>query len=573
MKRLLIAFLFLPLFSLAQKTIVIGGGSPVSGGGSSSGVTLAQLDSTADEVRSEFPTSVSAEIYKSSQRSVNFDSAKYNTSTVIDQIGNDRFFMFYNLAPTHVATGKLYLQTSRDAINWTDPVQPIIGDSVINDVGLLSTGVSGNRLHLSYQRGNDYSKVYSTYTDDFGATWSTPVVTTKRGAQNEIANYGRYVHLGGDTLFRPMYANWTAGMVALSYYDISYNNGDSWADYKVIMSAPYEGTFPNGGHVNETWMLKLPAGRLLAFVRSEKYYGYHFQFWSDDRGETWNSVAVQQGKWFSEYFATSGPNPFPVSARVVRDSLIYVYVGYRGNNVTGLLSGMKVVKGKLDAYKNPDLFGKPVTIYSPTTIKGEHNDFGYGYDLIKDQEPYLGIYDISVHKISGTSNTQTKTRGFIIPVEGNNYFEAYDTVSTVSIPSGTETRVTTPIIRLDSEGFYNADSLKPYFQRDGWHTASARVTFEPNAAGTYRRATLWMVDRGDETGLAPTAMQGKYLISRITIPPSTSDKLNTIELFGQIYAYPDMELRLTVEHDAGTNLLLINSDINKRTTVLFNKTK
>lgn len=351
------------------------------------------------------------------QRSFMIDSNKYITATVICQIGNDHYFMFYNMAATHVATGVLYMQTSSDGINWNAPVRPIIGGINITDIGLIATGSNGNRLFLSYQRNNIYTSNNYTYSDDFGKTWANPVSVGLFGSQVEIAPYGRIIEVANDTLYAPMYANFSVD-TSFSFYHMSPDNGVSWQMGDTLKKGLFAGTFPNGGFVDETWLLKVKQGAtvnttsLVAFIRSEKYYGYHYQKWTDSGGlnNSWHDVAREQNKWLSEYTSTSGPNTFPVSAEIVHDSLIYVYVGYRGNNVTGLLSNLRVLKGPIAAYKDPYLFSKPYIIYSSTNFKAEHNDWGYPYPLQHNGQPFVGAYDISVNKMSGTTNTFTKTR-------------------------------------------------------------------------------------------------------------------------------------------------------------------
>lgn len=578
LRLLLIIFILSPLLSLSQ----IGGKNftiPVGTNGGSGGsyVSHTTLNDSMAAIRGDLPTSFPVNI--GPQEAVNVvDSGKYITSTVICQ-DEEWVYMFYNLAVSHTATGKLYMQKSKNGTYWTTPVQPVIGGSVVDNVGLISCGIGNNgRIVLRYQTNNEYDSVYTTHSDDQGDTWTSRRALGLRGTQQEIANYGNIEKIVNDTLYSPMYANFSVD-TAQAYYDVSYDNSITWVTHKVIMKGLFAGSFPTGGSINETWILKIRQGAtvattsLMAIIRSEKYLGFHYQWWTDNGGDLWNSIAVDEGAWFSEYNQTSGPNTFPVSAQIVYDSIIQVYLGFRGNNVTGLPSGLRVIEGPLDAYKDPSLFGKPRTIYSPLSIKAFQNDFGYPYPFKLNQRPYVGVYDISVKHKSGASLSNTKTRGFIMPVDGNNYLEMYDTTSTVAIPTGTETTVETPLTRVDSDLFFDGDSGKIYFKYDGWYTLKARVTFAASASGTYRNATLWMVDYGDETGTSPSPMAGKYMIASQNIIPSTNPRFNRVELSGQIYAYAGMELRLTVQHDVGSNLNILNSALDDRSTIQLKKSK
>ncbi len=546
-----------------------------NGGGAGGGVSSAVLADTAAAIRSAISGVNTSRI--GAQAAINVvDSGNYITSTVICQ-DQDWIYMFYNLAASHTSTGKLYMQKSKDGTYWGVPVQPVIGGSVVNNVGLISVNIGNNgRLILRYQTNNEYDSIYTTVSDDQGDSWSDRSELGLRGTQLEIAPYGNLVQMVGDTIYSPMYANFSVD-TAQSYYDISYDNGETWATYKVIMKGLAAGIFPTGGSINETWLQKVRQGAtvattsLMALIRSEKYFGYHYQWWTDDGGANWNSIAVDDGAWFSEYNATSGTNTFPVSSQIVYDSIIQVYIGFRGNGLTGLNSGLRVIEGPLGAYKDPTLWGKPRTIYSPTApIKQFQNDFGYAYGFKVNEAPRVGVYDISVQDISGSSLSATKTRGFTMPVDGNNFLEMYDTTAQ-SIATATETRVLTRITRLDSELFYNSDSTKIYFKYDGWYNISARVTFDASASGTYRTATLYMIDQGDATGPSQSAMAGKYMITQQSIAPSTNAIFNRIELSGQIYAYANTELRLTVQHDVGSNLSILNSVQNNRATIKLKK--
>jgi hypothetical protein len=569
-----ILFGLLSVSAISQQRFPIEVGRASSGAGG--GVSSAVLADTAAAIRADIlPTRVPA------QRAINVvDSSNYALAPVTCQTSDGWVYMFYKLSPSHTDTGRMYMQKSRDGQNWTPPVQPVINGSVINNCGLITVGVGANdRIILAYQTSNTYLNMKYTYSDDGGVTWEATTTVGLFNTQVEVANYGRIIQVVGDTLYSPIYANFSVDTAQVGFHK-SYDNGVSWSMGATIMKGLAAGIFPTGGSINETWLLKVREGatvattQLMALIRSEKYFGYHYQWWTATGGVTtadWNSLAVDDGAWFSEYNATSGPNTFPVSAQIVYDSIIQVYIGFRGNEVTGLPSGLRVIQGPLDAYADPTLWSKPRTIYSPTApIKQFQNDFGYPDPFIVNGQPHVVAYDISVKDVSGSSLVTTKTRGFTIPADGNNYLEMYDTAAQ-AITTATETRVLTRMTRLDSELFYNSDSTKIYFKYDGWYNLFARVTFDASASGTYRTATLYMIDQGDATGPSQSAMAGKYMITQQSIAPSTNAIFNRIELSGMIYAYANTELRLTVQHDVGSNLSILNSVQNNRATIKLKK--
>jgi hypothetical protein len=509
------------------------------------------------------------------------DNGDYAQSPLAFQTEDGWAYVCTNESNQHTTTGPIKLRRTKDGANWSEPWTVTIAG--FDTLGVPSFGTNGNRIFISFQRVFAsvpfYNEIFFAHSDDGGQAWTLDDSVGLHQAQVEIFAFGKIapVRVGRDTIYATGYSNWSQDTSA-SFFYASYDNGASWQFGNYIMRGLIAGSFPTGGSINETDWIVVEEGatvattKLLALVRSEKYYGFHYQLYSLDGGATWTNVGVTLGMWFSEENATSGPNTFPVSI-ISRDEMLYVVYGYRGNNATGLNSSLRVIKGiALDCYDDPTQWSKAYKIYSPTApIKSFQNDFGYPVPFIINNQLYTTLYDISTKFKSGAGLTQIDTRIITIPLESNNWLEIYDTTTTVAIPTATETTVPTPIVRLDSELAYNVDSTKIYFPYDGWYTVSARVTFEASASGTYRRATLYMVDYGDESGPTPSPMDGKYMITQRSIAPSANAEFNRIELFGQIYAYAGMELRLTVQHDVGSDLELNNSEQNGRATIYFKK--
>jgi hypothetical protein len=234
-------------------------------------------------------SSGTSQISVPSQRyNIQVDSAKYITAPVIVQDEDAGWiYMFYNLAGCHVCNGKMYMQKSRDGQVWSDPVQPIINGSVVNDVGLISVGIgNNNRIILRYQSGPQtgtsspdpivYDSIFTTVSDDYGDTWSTKTSLYLRGTQTEIAPYGPPIQIKGDTIYSPMYANFGVD-TAQAYYDISYDNGETWADYYIIMKGLAAGTFPTASDNSFAGLNTVAESARLSLSMVQRFY------WSMDQ--------------------------------------------------------------------------------------------------------------------------------------------------------------------------------------------------------------------------------------------------------------------------------------------------
>jgi hypothetical protein len=581
--RLLLVLLLFPAFVSAQQRI----GIRVSGNGGSVGGGISQqvLDDSAAALRNainDVAVTSDSTANIGAQRSKVLSDVGYSQGEITFQTEDGWIYVSLVEASSHVNPGTAFLTRTKNGTDWQTKWQVEVDG--FDSIGGCGFGTSGNRIHMNFQKIDNgvhaYNEVYFAYSDDGGVNFiltDSIALADMPAGFDEMYLYGNVKQINGDTLYAPYYANFDGTPFdSKSFYFKTYDNGLSWTFGATVMSGASAGVFPTGGLINEMWLEVVEQGatvattKLMALIRSEKYFGYHYQLYSNNGGATWVNVGVTLGMWFSEYNATSGPNTFPV-ATIVKGQEIYVLIGFRGNAATGLLSNLRVIKGPIAAYANPVLWSKPYIIYNAIApIKSFQNDFGYPYGALINGQVVSPLYDISPKHKSGASISNTKTLVKTIPVDGNNYFDAYNSTSQ-SITTGTETTVSTSIIRLDSELSYNEDSTKIYFQYDGWYTVSARVTFAASASGTYRRATLWMVDYGDESGSSPSPMNGKYMITQRSIAPSANAEFNRIELFGQIYAYAGMELRLTVQHDVGSDLELNNSAQNDRATIYFKK--
>lgn len=489
-------------------------------------------------------------------------------------------YVGYCESSAHITAGPTMLTRTRDGSTWDTPWEVVVpGAAFIK--GVPTFGVSGNRIIFTFQEVvaeiPTYQTIFFAYSDDGGQTWTLADSVGLAGAKTEVFCYGNVKRIktnadGNHVLVAPAYANWSVDP-SQAYFYISHDNGLTWAIGTTIKQGIAADVFP-GGAINETWIEVIEEGatlattKLLALVRSEKYYTFHYQLYSNDGGATWVDLGVTLGKWFTEANALDslggpdvGANTYPV-AMIRRGEWIYVVYGHRG--IHGLDAGdlqVRVIKGKaLEVYNNPDNWSLPEKHYFAVAgVKSFANDFGYCHPFLIAGQLFTTLYDNSVkYHLSGSGTTTTKTRIITIPLEGNNYFEGY-AVDDQAIPHDAETTVVIPATRYDSERALNETTDKVEIQEDGWYIIHGRLLLQASAAGTYREAKLLMIDPGDEDGLTPSAMAGKYLIAKAAIPPSAVSRLCRIELSGQQWLYKGSVLRLTIRQDSGGSLNVVNS--------------
>jgi hypothetical protein len=555
------------LFTQAQTVSIVAG---------SSGITRQVLADSIAAVEARFPTTLPTRI--GAQRSIVInDSGKYAMSQVTTKTADGWLYAIFRLGSSHVDTGQAYMRRTKDGTNWTAP-KPILG----NNIGLVTVGASGNRVFIGYQTSNTYSTIKYTYTDDGFETFSTPIVRGLETGQTNMANYGPIIPItaSGDTILSPMYANFDID-TSQAFYHLSYDRGVSWnaGDYKIIKKSPFAGVFPTGGWVNEHVVIVVDQGvslattKLLCLLRSEKYVGFWHQFYSDDGGTTWVDVGITQGKWVTEENFSSGPNLFPPHA-IKRDSTIYIVYGYRGNTPLGIPSNVRVIQGNaLKAYNNPDFWSKPAIIYEANG-KAAHNDFGYSDPFEINGQLGAFNYEISTKHLSGAATTNTKTKVFTIPLEGNNYLHVANDSDQV-LTAG-DNVVLFDRIHLDSERAHNRDSSKVYAPLDGWYSITASLNIDTSYLGSVKiTASLYAVDTGDERGTFPKSpYNGKRLLSQQTLNTSATDSLfNRFELRAEEYLNTGEEIRVLLTLPAATTRKLKGyvTDPFRRATLKFKK--
>jgi sialidase-1 len=132
-----------------------------------------------------------------------------------------------------------------------------------------------------------FDGVYLIFSKDDGRTWTKPVrdeTIKKHYASNgAVSPYGKVVQLRDGTVLMAVYFDFYGDRGHESWLFRSRDNGRTWGEQAII-----------GRHYNETGIVALRDGRLLAALRSEK--GGHLAIAeSGDQGKTW-STPVQVTK-------------------------------------------------------------------------------------------------------------------------------------------------------------------------------------------------------------------------------------------------------------------------------------
>ena len=195
-------------------------------------------------------------------------------------------------APHVGIKARLDLVTSKDSgQTWSAP--RIIVDSPYDDrnpaFGKLSDGtlvlayvvVAGtfdeSGLRMKAGEAEKIDGVYVIRSSDAGKTWSYPSKIDIVDA-NGFSPYGKIIQLGEGTALMAIYTSPGKSGAAESRLYRSRDNGKTWGDPSRIAVG-----------YNETGLVCLPDGRLLAAVRADKG-GHIAMTYSSDQGRTWSEL-------------------------------------------------------------------------------------------------------------------------------------------------------------------------------------------------------------------------------------------------------------------------------------------
>lgn len=512
--------------------------------------------------------------YSFNEHSLISDTTAYSAFPSVAWAKNDyrTVEMVFKESGNHAADGPLmwtissngfsdYYTGAINSANSNPDTLTVGGTNKTGSVAMIGKG-NGTRWTLCYGRDGIYDTLFFAKNDnntkDFTATTS---LVASASSFDWFFPYGKVLQLNGDTLLMSGYGLRTGQSKTDAIYFKTVDNGDTWTYGGIIVANSSLGSstpsevgweiYSQGATVATT--------KIIATVRDDFYKGYHIQVISTDGGTTWTNLLSTQGDFaFHAVNANVVDNSWPCML-IKRGDWLYAIMGVRSQLSAGGMS-FRVFRTlnpeSINAWEGGTTTPKYYTIYrAANSYKGLDLDFGYGWPYFSPEgEMRVVFYDISTNYTPSYSNKFTVIKS--IPILGNNYCEFYNN-SNQSISSATKTKVSFPVRWYDSEQMFNSDSSKLYVRTDGYYTVEARFQVDTSSLGTYRKATLEAIDWGQAYGASP-----QYSIINIcapvTIAPNTNSDFCWIELRGQMFLWAGMEVRVSLIHDKGSALNIIN---------------
>ena len=165
-----------------------------------------------------------------------------------------------------------------------NPAMGQLKDGTIVLAYVIASGYDATGLRFGKREERIFDGVYLIFSKDNGKTWSKPVrdpaIHQFYTGKGLVSPYGKMVQLRDGTLLMAVYFEFFDDRHNQSYLFRSKDGGKTWGE-PVMM----------GEHANETGLVLLRDGRVLAALRSEK--GAYISITeSADQGRTW-SKAIQ----------------------------------------------------------------------------------------------------------------------------------------------------------------------------------------------------------------------------------------------------------------------------------------
>lgn len=200
-------------------------------------------------------------------------------------------------APHIGVKGRLDIVTSRDdAKTWSAPRTVIDspgddrnpafgqvknGDIILGYAILKGYDATGLKFIGPKRSDRNAEGVYVVRSSDGGKTWTNPEIDGATHALQKdggtLSPFGKIIQLADGTILMSVYYEFWDDRGHQDYVFRSHDGGKTWAEPTLV-----------GEHSNETALLELPDGRLLAALRSEK--GAHLSIASSkDKGHTWSA--------------------------------------------------------------------------------------------------------------------------------------------------------------------------------------------------------------------------------------------------------------------------------------------
>ena len=217
---------------------------------------------------------------------------------VLIQLNNGNLMGVFRGGAPHVGIGgRLDTVTSTDkGHTWSKPKtvidgpeddrNPAFGQLRNGDLILAFSvlrGYDATGLHLAAKKRSDrlIDGVYLMRSANGGETWSKPersepIHELQKGGAS-ISSFGKLVQLKDGTVLMSVYCEFWDGRGNRTFVVRSHDNGKTWGDISLV-----------GQDVNETALLGLPDGGLLAALRSVTT-GHLSTSLSQDAGHTWSA--------------------------------------------------------------------------------------------------------------------------------------------------------------------------------------------------------------------------------------------------------------------------------------------
>lgn len=291
----------------------------------------------------------------------------------------------------------------------------------------------------------------------------------------------------------------TYGLDGSNYYIrtvSSTDNGVSWDWDELITS----GTLAGPINLNEcSWdIVNEPTSnattKILMVIRDEFLDGPQ-QWTSSDGGDTWTfRGTIEQ---LDDADDTYG---FPVYV-IKYGKDVYLVTAPR-TTVEGASTApdfyITSMRGVVDSvFTDPTKWPLPNVLYkSQDSYRGvgDYFDFGYSYPFIYNDVLLAVFYDVNALRDPPDIWTTIKTMR-VVGINGLDLFA----VANQTIPDVTETLVSTPRVKLDTENSYNSATGLIEIKKDGYYDIHAVCAYASSTDGTFRRAYIKVIDPGETT--------------------------------------------------------------------------
>ncbi|HXK94331.1 MAG TPA: sialidase family protein [bacterium] len=330
---------------------------------------------------------------------------------ILNNMGNDLYAVF-RTGGGHLGRGGALVITHSlpDTARWSPRITVVDGPE--DDRNPAVGFGKNNRIIVGYHEQGSYTpegkyqpslnkalcKV--TLSDDLGNTWSTPQPLGIAGLET-CSPYGRIISLPDGTLLMNVYGPYTdtvPGMEAVdkdqgdyAYLVRSTDNGQTWKDPSLILAAH-----------NETALLRLSDGRLLAVSRG-----------STNQQRLDYTLSLDEGRTWSEPLRLTGPSQHPADLIPLSNGWILMLFGDRSGSehtIKGIISRDHALSWDVDH-----------TLILSRPVKG---DFGYPSGVLLPNGNLAYMYYWAGPAKDAYDYSQA--RGYVIQFKESDLIAAYE---------------------------------------------------------------------------------------------------------------------------------------------------